>query len=165
MRRIFTELSSHIGTSRFVLHTAYSFFLTYYSTENSLCQGGILISYRLFLLDLEHGAEDGGEGLGRADYHYFHKGVTFFPNVVCVFCGDLPCRTVCFQYLDAMHAAPKTMETAAEMPTTTQGGRKSEVSTPTPNAGRATYPHSHILQHFTVFSRSFPLPSVRGARY
>lgn len=67
-----------------------------------------------------------------------------------------------FQYLDTMHAAPKTMETTAEIPTTTQGGRKSEVSTPAPNAGRATYPNSHILQHFTAFGLSFPLPSVRG---
>ena len=54
-----------------------------------------------------------------------------------------------FQYRETMHAAPKPMLTAADMPTTTQGGRKSDVSTPIPKAGSATYPHSHILQHFT----------------
>ena len=36
------------------------------------------------------------------------------------------------------HTTPKAMENIADMPTTAQVGRNREVSTPIPNAGRAT---------------------------
>lgn len=53
--------------------------------SKAFCQGKLLISRCFLLLDLKDSPENWGERLGCADYYYFHKGITFFPNVVCVF--------------------------------------------------------------------------------